>query len=100
MANYCRAVTKSPRGTQMYRQMLIIRIEYPQPGRTVPNQKGGQDAIVFICPGSIFMLSCSDYCKNLCFFCCCVQKYTSENLLFQDYVEPGNNVHQRWLDYD
>jgi hypothetical protein len=33
--------------TQMYRQMLIIRImEYPQPGRTVPNQKGGQNANV------------------------------------------------------
>ncbi len=28
----------------MYRQMLIIRImEYPQPGRMVPNQKGGQN---------------------------------------------------------
>ena len=32
--------------TQMYRQMLIIRImEYPQPGRMVPNQKGGQNLV-------------------------------------------------------
>jgi hypothetical protein len=26
-------------------------MEYPQPCRTVPNQKGGQNANVFICPG-------------------------------------------------
>ena len=32
--------------TQMYRQMLIIRImEYPQPGQMVPNQKGGQNLV-------------------------------------------------------
>ncbi len=32
--------------TQMYRQMLIIRImEYPQPGRMVSNQKGGQNLV-------------------------------------------------------
>jgi hypothetical protein len=65
----------------MYRQMLIIRImEYPQPGRTVPNQKGGQNANVFYLSWCIFMLSCCDYCKKLCFLCCCVQKYTSETI--------------------
>ncbi len=32
--------------TQMYRQMLIIPImEDPQPGRMVPNQKGGQNLV-------------------------------------------------------
>ncbi len=66
----------------MYRQMLIILIEYPQPGRTVPNQMGGHNANVFICPGVFSCYLAAIIAKNYVFCCCCVQKYTSENLLF------------------